>query len=669
MRDGEPDPRAIDRRRRIALSAVVAILVIHACQCVRLFPSLRSINNADPVIMVDHAIHLYHGALGSAFLRDHGRSWGIDPFFMAGYPETPVWDSSANLSILFQRLGGGGYRPAAYKIGLLITSWLTIALIPLAARLFGLTLAESAIAALFCWLSFWIGRPAMFWRSGLCAFVFASSLSLYTLGALVRYAERPSFASWLNFAGASGLLVYSHVTAAVLVAGGALGFAVAGARKLPRSVWAGIAGAMLLAVALNQEWLRSLWRFRGIRAVKGIFMAPTDPLHLLRSALDGSGDGLLGAALAILGVAGIRVLRRNRPPAWSICGSSTWLFVLTSFGGLIPGLRSLEPLRFAIPLQFTLALPAAVALLGCFRLVARAPSSRRIGALALAAMACAGAGVLGRTELTRSFQRLVGARPLTVGLPEEFLRLIDLLERETDPSARILFEDQLRLLETTDPESAHASILLPRLMGRDRRQLIGGDYQMAFIAHHDAASFGDFTLAGARIDRWSAVRFREYADRYNLGWVVAWSPLSRFVFDRMAGLERIASTPRWSSPGPAPPPPFEEYQAIARAAGESIAKRYLLEGSGRYVLYRIARPRTFFLSGQGQWLATDDNAVTLGDVLPGRIVLSLHWIDGWATDPPLVVEPVEVPGDPVPFVGIRVDRPLRRIVLSNAYRQ
>ena len=80
----------------------------------------------------------------------------------------------------------------------------------------------------------------------------------------------------------------------------------------------------------------------------------------------------------------------------------------------------------------------------------------------------------------------------------EFVSLIELLDRETDSSARILFEDQLRLFEPTDPESADASILLPLLMGKERRQFIGGDYQMAFIKHHESASFGDFSLGGDR---------------------------------------------------------------------------------------------------------------------------------------------------------------------------
>ena len=77
--------------------------------------------------MVDHAIHLYHGALGARFLPEHGTTWGYDPFFMAGYPETPVWDSSSNLSIAFQLAAGGRYSPRAYKLGLFACTFLVVA--------------------------------------------------------------------------------------------------------------------------------------------------------------------------------------------------------------------------------------------------------------------------------------------------------------------------------------------------------------------------------------------------------------------------------------------------------------------------------------------------------------------------------------------------------------
>src|SRR5262249_34899756 len=155
---------------------LAAVLVASLVQAVRMFPSPRELLNDDhPVILVDHAIHLYHGALGSRFLLDHGTVWGFDPFFMAGYPVTPVWDSSRNRSILFQALAGGGYHPRAYNIGLLVCSVLAVASLPAAARAAGLGMWEAALGALVGWLYVRCGWPEMFVKSGLFSFITASS--------------------------------------------------------------------------------------------------------------------------------------------------------------------------------------------------------------------------------------------------------------------------------------------------------------------------------------------------------------------------------------------------------------------------------------------------------------------------------------------------------------
>ena len=76
--------------RWLAGLALGVILGVHGWLSIRLFPSWRTLTSDDPPISVDHAIHLYHGYLGARFIREHGTSWGYDPFFMAGYPKTPV---------------------------------------------------------------------------------------------------------------------------------------------------------------------------------------------------------------------------------------------------------------------------------------------------------------------------------------------------------------------------------------------------------------------------------------------------------------------------------------------------------------------------------------------------------------------------------------------------
>ena len=59
-------------------------------------------------------------------------------------------------------------------------------------------------------------------------------------------------------------------------------------------------------------------------------------------------------------------------------------------------------------------------------------------------------------------------------------------------------------------------------------------------------------------------------------------------------------------------------------------------GGGTYAIYRVDRPHSYFLKGKGRIVAVGPNRVELADVEPegGAVVLSLHWLDTWQTDPP-----------------------------------
>src|SRR4051794_8146697 len=80
-RPGDDAPRPAGRRGAWVL--LIGVLALHGFQSVQMFPTLQALADPEaPVVVIDHAIHLYHGYLGSRFLSEHGRTWGYDPFFM-----------------------------------------------------------------------------------------------------------------------------------------------------------------------------------------------------------------------------------------------------------------------------------------------------------------------------------------------------------------------------------------------------------------------------------------------------------------------------------------------------------------------------------------------------------------------------------------------------------
>jgi hypothetical protein len=345
---------------------------------------------------------------------------------------------------------------------------------------------------------------------------------------------------------------------------------------------------------------------------------------------------------------------------------------LAMFGGQWSVTWVLEPLRFRVPLHLLLTVPAGSALArGTIRLT-RGFGGRRRGAArtALGWLVVLGGAVAARPQTGAAIARqLTIPRPLVAGLRPDMRRLVSWIGANTDPSARILFEDQLRLYEATDPESTHWTPLLPILLGRDRRQFIGGLYQSAFITHHRLASFGDFHLGDRPIDTWPADRLHAYCELYNVGWVVCWSPLSRFFFDHLGAARRVATLPRVQSPNRPVSANPHEWQALIARGGPALAARYMSEGEGQYAIYQLERPRSFFLVGKGRVALVDLNRIELADIVPvqGAVVLSLHWLDTWRTDPPLAVDPAPIPDDPVPLVRIGSVKPLTRLVLYNGY--
>jgi hypothetical protein len=665
-------PIAKPARRRWALLALFVVFGVHTFQAFRLFPSPGSIvDPASPVVMVDHAIHEDHGALGARFLRESGRTWGYDPFFMAGYPETPVWDSSSNPSILFDLIGGDrGYR--SYKVGLLASSILLLVAITGGAWAAGLRLSEVTLATFLAWFVFWTGFTSGLWRSGLFAFVSASAGVVLLLGLCSRFDRLPSKGGWLALTLVGSGLFFYHVTAPILAIGGLVAFLATVARKHGWRWHAAIVGAGLIAVVVNLFWLIPLWQFRGIRTGSGLFMTSNSALFLRDYFLAPSVEGRTALVLLVLGMAGLLGwwFGGRRASAAAFGGSIVGLLLLTGFGSLWEPTRNLEPLRFRVTVLFLLALPAASSVVGISKTLARLVGSGRLGALAVVVVWGSLLGAWASFEWNYfglSWWLLSNRRPLVVGIKPEMRMMVNWLRTNTDLSGRVLFEDQLRLLEMTDPECTHWTPLLPALLEPDKRLFIGGLYQTAFIKHHKQAAFGDFQLGDRKIDEWTPSEFRSYAETYNLGWIVCWSPLSRFWFDNYAPARRVATIPRYSSPRRPVSNNEHEWKTIDRLAGFEMAKKYMLEGEYNYAVYRIERPHSYFLKGKGRIVNVEPDRVELADVEPegGAVVLSLHWIDTWKSNPPLTLKPQPRPPDPIDFLRIELPGPVGRIVLRN----
>ncbi len=270
--DRPTTPGASTARGRWAVVALAAVVVGNGWLASRLFPSWGAIvDRATPVVMVDHAIHEYHGSLGARFARESGTTWGYDPFFMAGYPETPVWDSSSNPSIAFDligRSGAGDYR--SYKIGLFGASVLGLVALAAGARAAGLGGWAVALASFGAGAYFWAGFPVVLWRSGLFAFVAAAIGAGLVLG-LLRPVRPPP--DGLGLAGPGGERcgrVLRSTSRRRSWSGRGPGVLRAGRRRHGPRWHLAILGGGRGDGGVNLRWLVPLWRFRGAPGGLGV---------------------------------------------------------------------------------------------------------------------------------------------------------------------------------------------------------------------------------------------------------------------------------------------------------------------------------------------------------------------------------------------------------------
>jgi hypothetical protein len=266
--------------------------------------------------------------------------------------------------------------------------------------------------------------------------------------------------------------------------------------------------------------------------------------------------------------------------------------------------------------------PAAIALAGVADLACRWTGASWRGLALIGAIVLA-AAIGGHQVVVPLAERCADTAPLEVGLGPERQALIETLRTHTTTEARILWEDR-----PGRREASRWTALLPLLT---ERAFIGG-FGPDVCIEHAYPSLVDQKLAGRPIAGWSDQDLDDFCRRYNIGWVVCWSPA-----------------------------------AVARFRAWNGAQQTVEVQDGQTGWLFTLRPRSFVLKGQARWLQADHRHIALADVRPedGQIVLSLHYQAGLQASPSRVqIEPKKDEFDPIPLVRLRVPGPVARLTLT-----
>ncbi|HZZ77541.1 MAG TPA: hypothetical protein VFE62_03425 [Gemmataceae bacterium] len=585
--------------------------------------------NDQPIVSGSHPQGLYIGHLGSQSLANHGRSVVCDFSSQALWPKTPIFDGG-RLAEFFLLVAGGSYQPAAYKVGFAITCMLVPFLLLAACKSVGLGNGTTLLATLLGLFIWWgpHGRTAIV--SGDCEVFLASLSGLAHIGFLISFHRTAGVLPWFGMLITGCLGWFFQPLLFPIALPILLTYYLSVGVKHDFLTWHfAFWGVEMLAVAFNLPWLMdwfdSWWLRAPLPAPIGMLEHRTFATLWHAPLWGGPANRALAVMLIASAVIGAGILNQThqRPAARLLGGAGFGALVLALLGISWEPLGVLGTAALFAPALWFACLPAAHAWTFVLGWLWRHGKIARTCAACLPMLA-AGCFVYFAEEPCVLFGRCTPAEPFEIGLNQDREAIVQALISHTEDNARILWEDRAGPRTTS-----RWSALLPLLT---QRRFIGALDPDGFIEHSSICLSHD-TLDGRDIDSWSDEGLADYCRRYNVRWIVAWTPE---VIDRLNKWERAKKI------------------------------QELHDGTTGW-LYEVTRRPTYALKGQAEIVSADSQQIMLKDVVPhdGMVVLSMHYQAGMRALPGRVqIERATTGEDQIGFVRLRLAVPAAVVTLT-----
>jgi len=623
------------------LLGVLALLTWQSWLTLALFgvdPEVTLLNDA-PIVSSMHPQNLYLGVVGSTSIRAQGRSTTYDWAHYVGYPKTPIFDGG-RLAELLLLLGGGTYQPAAYKIGYAVLCMLVPIFLLITGKSLGLGNTTTLLATFLGQLIWWgpHGKTALI--TGDCQLYLASLAAVAHVGLLISFHRSTGIASWFGLLITGALGWYLQPTLFPIALPLLLTYYLSVGERHDFLTWhVAFWWVEILALLVNLPWLidwvDSWWLRTALPSAAGQLEHRTIATIWHAPLWGGETGRLLALVLLVSAAVGVVILNQTRHRA------AARLFAMAAFGAMVLAFLGIswEPLGvvgtaalFAPALWFA-CIPATHAWVWTIERLWQLGGS---GRLLLALIAAALVGVFSwYPEVPHHlFERCLPGEPLEIGLSTNRKAIVQTLIQHTNADARVLWEDR----NATHPSlpfqrggwgGSRWAALLPILT---KRSYIGGLDPDSFI-EHSSISLNQQGLLGRPIGTWSDPELMDYCRRYNVRWIVAWSPA---VIDRLT---------EW--------PDAKKVERV--------------QDDVRGWLFEVNRTPSFALKGKADILDADSQSITFGNVEPdqGEVVISLHYLAGMRASPGRVqVERASSGDGPVDFVRLRLAVPAARVTLT-----
>jgi hypothetical protein len=593
-----------------------------------------------PIGHVDFALQFYYANIGSSLLAKAGTPYGYDPYFLSGYVKSPLYYPSSMpfefLVFLFRAL-----PPAlVFNWAVLVLLALPPFLVYLSAANFGLGRWEKfAVVALL--LAPEAMQPhlslfAIMRAAGMAAFIVGSALSVYVISLFYRTTATGDRASFLLLLLLAPLLFTIHPTIPIMAIAPLAALYLWKLRTLSITRHVQLLGVAAAVVAVNWFWIHGqiafghyadLHAFDDREAISHFSVSGGSLLGPLRTYL--LSPTLLGRIPLVFGAVGLIAWWRSG------CAGRFWMFALqivalsaVTYYGEFMGLNSASPGRFTFPLALYVFIPAGVGIVAIARLAATECrawlSPRRQFALAailsIGVPSCLPNDVVDKLSLEdANIPGFETASGYLTHLPAMSLWLA----ANTDSGGRILHEETSRF-----SHQYFGSYLAAILALNVQREFANGPAPYPLVKQH-VLRFMAGMMADRPIDELDPADVHEMLQRYNVRWVVCWTDEAKAFFHQRYPEADHVST-------------YEKFD-----------------------LYRIDDNPGFFAKGSGTVTSAPNELTVINAVPEGdEIVLRYHWDEHFRAEPAGEVVPVEMAGDPVPFIGVKSAPPAFRLVFD-----
>jgi hypothetical protein len=619
-------------RQRLLLSLCGCFILSFILAAVVMPPGF--VFSESPIGYIDFMQHYSKADTFVEMVRQHGRTWGYNPLYMAGTPEISVYDLDnkwVELVVLVLSYLGIS-TVVAFKLLIFLEFLLEPFWVFLAFRNFGFSRKRS-LWALLGGIMILNGPVGLFFNQvGMFSFVFSALFSFYAASLYYRFLGAGRPVNPLRLVMVTALAPLTHSMSVFMLGIPVLLMLLLRIRKLNKSHWQVMVSAAVVTVMVNMYWIVPfLKQYR--------YSDMTDPawtgLISIRQGIDMWLIGILltmGGLFAVLFlVKGISYMKQERRSHLALI-VITMLAIITFFR--FPGwymARSIQPNRFLLLLLLYLLIPAVI-VLDKWRLQSKGRLKTLTVVVLIVSLAVPAVGLTlvrfgdpGHSISRIIAKKLLGRRlgPGCLAEPETH-EFIDWLNKNTSPEQGRIMIEHPQGEGTESPFLVFYSGLITGISRYVRGQFLGVPRFELPFQHNQLTRIDHLSMFGVPVKGLTKEDLLTRLNSYNVKWIVAVKGTITQYLDRFPELLRAVKT-------------------IALVT-----------------IYEVRPDFGYFIKGSGN-IHSSLNRIALSGLKGDEVIIKYHWSPEFQTFPLVTIKPYITLQNPIGF--IRLSNPPSEVIL------